>query len=72
MPFMKPNGHSSREIIKIIENDGWFLYDADGSHKHFKHETKKGKVTIVHPKKDIPVKTFESVMQQAGIDYKTL
>ncbi|MBN2570549.1 MAG: type II toxin-antitoxin system HicA family toxin [Ignavibacteriales bacterium] len=35
-----------RDIIKIIENDGWFLVRQKGSHKQFKHPIKKGLVTI--------------------------
>lgn len=43
--------YSSREIIKIIEDDGWILKKVVGSHQHFIHEIKKGKVTVPHPKK---------------------
>ncbi|MDJ0552335.1 MAG: type II toxin-antitoxin system HicA family toxin, partial [Microcystis sp. M49637_WE12] len=38
-----------------------------GSHHHFKHPHKKGKVTVPHPKKDIPLKTLISIEKQAGI-----
>jgi len=39
-----------------------------GSHHQLKHPTKKGTVTIPHPKKDLPRKTFESILKQAGIE----
>jgi predicted RNA binding protein YcfA (HicA-like mRNA interferase family) len=64
---MKSAGHSSREIIDIIEADGWYFKYATGSHRHFKHPTKKGKVTVAHPDKDIPPKTFNAIMRQAGL-----
>jgi predicted RNA binding protein YcfA (HicA-like mRNA interferase family) len=65
--IMKPQGHTSREIISIIENDGWVLACVEGSHHQFKHPTKKGKVTVKHPDKNVPAPTFNSIMKQAGI-----
>ena len=59
--------YSSMELIKLLNDDGWFFYKASGSHHHFKHPTKKGKVTIPHPRKDIPRKTVENILRQAGI-----
>jgi len=39
-----------REAIKLIEKDGWYLARARGSHRHYKHPTKPGIVTIAgHP-----------------------
>ena len=58
----------SLEIIKIIEADGWVKCNQKGSHCQFKHLVKKGKVTIPHPKKDLPQKTVLSIFKQAGID----
>jgi predicted RNA binding protein YcfA (HicA-like mRNA interferase family) len=55
------------ELIKLLNDDGWFFYKASGSHHHFKHPAKKGKVTIPHPRKDIPRKTVENIIRQAGI-----
>ena len=59
--------YSSVELIKILQNDGWYFYKATGSHHHFKHPFKKGKVTIPHPRKDLPYKTSKSIFVQAGI-----
>ena len=42
---------SSREVIKNLEKDGWFLIKIVGSHHHYKHSIKTGKVTVPHPKK---------------------
>jgi len=44
---------SSKEIIKMLEKDGWILRKIVGSHHHFKHPSKKGKVTVPHPNKDL-------------------
>jgi predicted RNA binding protein YcfA (HicA-like mRNA interferase family) len=58
---------SSKEVIKTLEEDGWYLVRASGSHHPFKHPTKTGKVTIPHPRKDFPIKTVKSIFKQAGI-----
>ena len=43
-----------RDVIKRIEADGWYLARVRGDHKHFKHPTKKGIVTVSgHPGKDM-------------------
>lgn len=57
---------SSTELIRVIEDDGWYLVNVKGSHHHFKHQTKKGKVTIPHPKKDLPQGTINAILKQAG------
>ena len=58
---------NSAKIIKQIEDDGWNLVNVVGSHHQFKHPTKKGRVTVPHPKKDLPIKTVKSILKQAGI-----
>ena len=56
------------EIIKIIEANGWYHMKTVGSHKHFKHPVKPGKVSVpVHGKKDIHPKTLKSILRQAGL-----
>ena len=57
----------SREIIKRLENDGWFKVAQKGSHVQFKHPSKKGRVTIPHPKKDIPAGTLKSIEKRSGL-----
>lgn len=59
--------HSSREIIRALEQDGWYLVQTTGSHWQFKHPTKQGRVTVPHPRKDIPFGTIKSIERQAGI-----
>jgi len=60
--------YASRELIRIIEADGWFRVSQSGSLWQFKHPTKPGRVTIVHPKRDVPIGTAHSVFRQAGIE----
>ncbi len=61
--------YSSREIIQMLEADGWYVYDIEGSHHQFKHPTKKGKVTVKHPAKDIPLATLKSIERQSGLKF---
>lgn len=58
---------NSLALIKMIEADGWYLARTKGSHHQFKHPSKKGLVTIPHPKKDLPPGTVKSILKQAGI-----
>ena len=59
---------ASKDIIKILKGDGWFLSRTRGDHHQFKHKVKKGTVTVPHPKKDLPKKTVKSILKQAGLD----
>jgi predicted RNA binding protein YcfA (HicA-like mRNA interferase family) len=61
-------GMTSREFIKLIKADGWYLVAVEGSHHQFKHPTKKGRVTVGHPKKDIKPGTLKSMFKQAGLE----
>ncbi|MFH6912567.1 type II toxin-antitoxin system HicA family toxin [Acinetobacter sp. AM3-2] len=58
----------SLDLIKMIKADGWYEVRVSGSHHHFKHPTKKGLVTIPHPKKDLPNGTVKSILKQAGLN----
>lgn len=55
----------SREIIKEIEADGWVLVSVSGSHHQFKNPAKPGKVTVLHPRKDMSPGTLRSIRKQA-------
>ncbi len=57
----------SRKVIRRLKQDGWHHVGTTGDHWHFKHPTKSGKVTIVHPAADLPVKTLRSIEKAAGI-----
>lgn len=58
---------NSKYLINLLEADGWYLVRTKGSHHHFKHNVKKGLVTVPHPKKDMPLKTVNSILKQAGL-----
>lgn len=62
-----PKRYSSRELIRMIEVDGWVLVGVKGDHRQFRHPTKPGRVTIPHPRKDMPAGTANSVLKQAGL-----
>ncbi len=58
-----------RDVIKRLEADGWYLARVRGDHRHDKHPTKKGIVTVSgHPGKDMPVGTLLSVLKQAQLE----
>lgn len=57
----------SRELIAKLRADGWQLVKTVGPHHQFKHPVKPGKVTVPHPKRDLPRGTVNSVMKQAGL-----
>ena len=52
---------SSREIIKKLRQAGWILDTVNGSHNHFRHPARAGKVTVTHPAKDTPIGTIRSI-----------
>ena len=58
---------NSREVIKALEAEGWFEVAQKGSHKHFRHASKPGRVTVVHPKRDYPMATLRSMEKQSGV-----
>jgi predicted RNA binding protein YcfA (HicA-like mRNA interferase family) len=60
----------SREIIKMLRDDGWELHHVKGDHHQFKHPTKPGKVTVPHPSRDLPMGTLRSIFRQAGWNWR--
>ncbi len=57
-----------KEIVKLIEEDGWFLVAQKGSHKQFKHTIKAGRVTIAgKPSDDMAKGTLNSILKQARL-----
>jgi predicted RNA binding protein YcfA (HicA-like mRNA interferase family) len=58
---------NSKDIIRLLVADGWFKHNQKGSHCQYKHQTKKGRVIVPHPKKDLPIKTVYSILKQAGL-----
>jgi predicted RNA binding protein YcfA (HicA-like mRNA interferase family) len=57
-----------RDVIRMIEDDGWYLVPSHGSHRQYKHPAKLGRVTIAgHPGHDMAPGTLNSVLKQAGL-----
>lgn len=57
-----------RDVIRLIEDDGWYLVATKGSHRQYKHPTKPGRVTVAgHPNDDLAPGTLNSVLKQAQL-----
>jgi predicted RNA binding protein YcfA (HicA-like mRNA interferase family) len=57
-----------RDVIKMIEADGWYLIAIKGSHRQYKHPTKPGRVTIAGSlNHDLAPGTLNSVLKQAQL-----
>ncbi len=57
-----------REIIRIIEEDGWWLLRTRGSHRQYKHPIKRGLVTVAgKPGDDVAPGTQNSILKQSGL-----
>jgi predicted RNA binding protein YcfA (HicA-like mRNA interferase family) len=57
-----------RDIIKLIESDGWYLVATKGSHRQYKHPVKAGRVTVAgKPSDDIAHGTENSILKQAQL-----
>ncbi|PYQ63678.1 MAG: hypothetical protein DMF54_16080 [Acidobacteria bacterium] len=60
-----------RDVIRLIEGDGWQLTRTVGSHRQFKHAWKKGLVTVAGKQSlDLPPGTLRSILRQAGLKPK--
>jgi predicted RNA binding protein YcfA (HicA-like mRNA interferase family) len=56
------------EILRQIQDDGWFLVATRGSHRQFKHAFKPGRVTVAgKPSDDLAPGTLNSILKQAGL-----
>ncbi len=60
-----------KAVIKLIEGDGWYYVNTEGSHRQFKHPVKKGRVTVAGKmSKDLPLGTTSSILKQAQLKEK--
>lgn len=58
-----------RDVIKLIEEDGWYLVVTKGSHRQYKHPAKPGRVTIAgHLGDDLAPGTLNSVLKQSQVE----
>lgn len=58
---------NSKEIIKLLEADGWELRSVRGSHHVFRHPSKPGHISVPHPKRDLGVGLVQKLLKQAGL-----
>jgi predicted RNA binding protein YcfA (HicA-like mRNA interferase family) len=57
-----------KEVIRLLEEDGWYLARTRGSHRQYKHGVKPGTVTVSgKPNVDVPPGTLNSILKQAGL-----
>ena len=57
-----------RDVIRRLVDDGWVKVSQRGSHRHFKHPTKPGKVTVPGKSSDdLAEGTYRSILRQAGL-----
>jgi predicted RNA binding protein YcfA (HicA-like mRNA interferase family) len=56
------------EVLRILDDDGWKLVRTRGSHRHFRHTSKPGTVTVAgKPSLDLAPGTLNSILKQAGL-----
>jgi predicted RNA binding protein YcfA (HicA-like mRNA interferase family) len=57
-----------RDVIRLIEDDGWYQVAQKGSHRQFKHPVKLGRVTVAgHPSEEMAKGTFNNILKQAEL-----
>ena len=57
---------NGKEVVKILQDDGWYKVNVEGSHIQLKHPIKSGKVTVPNHR-EIKPGTLNSIMKQAGL-----
>ncbi|MBO4279504.1 MAG: type II toxin-antitoxin system HicA family toxin [Spirochaetales bacterium] len=60
--------YSSRELIRLLESRGWYEVACVGDHHQYKHPILPGRITVPHPRKDVPIGTARNILKAAGID----
>jgi predicted RNA binding protein YcfA (HicA-like mRNA interferase family) len=61
----------SADVIRRLRPEGWELHHVKGSHHQFRHPERQGKITVPHPKRDLPEGTLRSIFRQAGWKWGT-
>jgi predicted RNA binding protein YcfA (HicA-like mRNA interferase family) len=60
-------GYSTKEVVKILQGDGWYKVGQKGSHMFFKHPVKKNRIPVQANKKDLPKGTYYGILKSAGL-----
>lgn len=59
--------YKTKEVIRMLEKDGWIHIATKGDHRQFKHPKKKGKVTVNGPlNREMDQRNLNSIWKQAG------
>jgi len=57
-----------RQVLRLLARDGWYLVRTRGSHRQFRHPTKRGLVTVAaRPGDTLAPGTLNSILKQAGL-----
>jgi predicted RNA binding protein YcfA (HicA-like mRNA interferase family) len=56
----------SRTVLQKLRAAGWAEVAKKGSHVQLKHPERPGRVTVPHPKRDLPIGTLKSIERQSG------
>ncbi|GGN00666.1 addiction module toxin, HicA family protein [Dyadobacter beijingensis] len=58
---------TSREVLKLLRQDGWYVKNQKGSHLQLVHDEKPGKVTVPMHSGDLSPGALNSILKQAGL-----
>jgi len=58
---------NSKQIIKLLTDDGWILRGVRGSHHIYTHPSKPGHLSVPHPKNDLGIGLVNKLLKQAGL-----
>jgi predicted RNA binding protein YcfA (HicA-like mRNA interferase family) len=59
-----------RDLVKLIEKDGWYRVRTKGSHHQHKHPPKPAFATVPgNPGDDLAVGAWNSILKQAGLKF---
>ena len=57
-----------RDVLRLLERDGWFLARIRGSHRQYKHPVKRGRVAVAgKPIDDLALGTLASILKRAEL-----
>jgi predicted RNA binding protein YcfA (HicA-like mRNA interferase family) len=58
----------ANDLVRILEDDGWYSTGQSGSHRHFRHAKKPGLIVVpMHAGKDLGKGLVHSILKQAGL-----
>ncbi len=58
--------YSTKELAKMLRDDGWILKRTVGAHSQWKHTDRPGTVTLQSGQRDIRIANVRSIFRQAG------